>query len=155
MKGISLTQPWATLVALGEKRIETRGWNTSYRGQIAIAAAKKFPDEAVRLCTREPFRTALGVGYIHTGKIVAVATLRECFRFDPSTEGKIRSRSTAGTLPRFEADFGDYADGRYGFVFKSLWRLQEPIPCKGALGLWDVPAEVEHAIGSQQLVQVA
>jgi len=40
MKALTLTQPWATLVILGVKRIETRGWATPYRGRIAIHAAK-------------------------------------------------------------------------------------------------------------------
>jgi hypothetical protein len=154
MKGISLTQPWATLVALGEKRIETRGWRTSYRGEIAIAAAKKFPAECRCLCPHEPFNTALGAEILHTGQIVAIATLSECFQFDSSAEGKIRNRSAAGKLPRFEADFGDYTAGRYGFVLDAVLRLDRPIACKGALSLWDVPADVERAI-RDQLVQVA
>ena len=33
VKALSLTQPWATLVAMGAKRIETRSWATSYRGR--------------------------------------------------------------------------------------------------------------------------
>src|SRR3990167_3828953 len=50
MKAITLTQPWATLVALGHKRIETRSWTTSYRGPLAIHAAKGFPMTAQRVC---------------------------------------------------------------------------------------------------------
>ncbi len=40
MKALTLTQPWASLVAVGAKRIETRSWETNYRGTIAIHAAK-------------------------------------------------------------------------------------------------------------------
>src|ERR1051325_5993743 len=40
MKALTLTQPWATLIAIGAKRIETRSWSTDYHGQIAIHAAK-------------------------------------------------------------------------------------------------------------------
>lgn len=39
-KAISLWQPWASLIAYGVKTIETRSWSTSYRGPIAIHAAK-------------------------------------------------------------------------------------------------------------------
>lgn len=39
MKALTLTQPWATLVAIGAKRIETRSWRTNYRGLLAIHAA--------------------------------------------------------------------------------------------------------------------
>lgn len=44
MKALTLWQPWATLVALGVKTIETRSWSTSYRGPLAIHAAKKAPE---------------------------------------------------------------------------------------------------------------
>lgn len=43
MKALSLTQPWASLVALGEKRIETRSWGTEYRGRLAIHATRGSP----------------------------------------------------------------------------------------------------------------
>ena len=43
MKALTLTQPWASLVAIGAKRIETRSWSTPYRGLLAIHAAKGFP----------------------------------------------------------------------------------------------------------------
>jgi hypothetical protein len=44
MKAITLHQPWATLVAIEQKKIETRSWPTSYRGPLAIHAAKTMPD---------------------------------------------------------------------------------------------------------------
>lgn len=43
MKALTLWQPWASLVALGVKSIETRSWSTSYRGQLAIHAAATMP----------------------------------------------------------------------------------------------------------------
>lgn len=39
MKALTVHQPWASLIALGHKRIETRSWSTSYRGPLAIHAA--------------------------------------------------------------------------------------------------------------------
>src|SRR6202030_3531482 len=62
MKTLTLTQPWATLVALGAKRIETRSWRTSYRGPLAIHAAKRMPKAAISLCWDTPFRAALEAG---------------------------------------------------------------------------------------------
>lgn len=40
MKAITVWQPWATLLATGQKHNETRSWKTSYRGEILIHAAK-------------------------------------------------------------------------------------------------------------------
>lgn len=47
MKAVSLWEPWATLVRLKIKRIETRGWSTSYRGPLAIHATKHVHTEPV------------------------------------------------------------------------------------------------------------
>lgn len=41
MKAISLKQPWAHLICIGEKTIETRTWPTKYRGDILIVTSKK------------------------------------------------------------------------------------------------------------------
>jgi activating signal cointegrator 1 len=54
VKALTLTQPWASLVAVGAKVIETRSWSTSYRGPLAIHAAKGFPLQARRLCIPGP-----------------------------------------------------------------------------------------------------
>jgi hypothetical protein len=40
-RALTLWQPWASLVALGFKRIETRGWSTGYRGPLVIHAAAR------------------------------------------------------------------------------------------------------------------
>jgi len=41
VKVLTLHQPWASLIALGVKTIETRSWSTQYRGPLAIHAAKR------------------------------------------------------------------------------------------------------------------
>ena len=41
MKALSLHQPWAWLVATGQKHYETRSWGTPYRGPLAIHAGKE------------------------------------------------------------------------------------------------------------------
>jgi len=38
MKAISLWQPWATLIALGLKTVETRSWRMDYRGPLVICS---------------------------------------------------------------------------------------------------------------------
>jgi len=48
MKAITLWQPWASLLACGAKKYETRSWATSYRGPIAIHAATARPSIVLR-----------------------------------------------------------------------------------------------------------
>lgn len=41
MKGLSVREPFASLIADGRKSIETRTWYTSYRGPLLICASAK------------------------------------------------------------------------------------------------------------------
>lgn len=43
MRALTIRQPWASLVALGVKTIETRSWSTRYRGPLAIHAGAAQP----------------------------------------------------------------------------------------------------------------
>lgn len=59
VKALSLWQPWASLLVHGHKRVETRGWPTSFRGPLLIHAAKRLDDEQGEICHQEPFRSAI------------------------------------------------------------------------------------------------
>jgi hypothetical protein len=48
-KCLSVKQPWANLIASGQKTIETRLWATRYRGDLLIASSRK-PDIAPAGC---------------------------------------------------------------------------------------------------------
>ncbi|WP_416367281.1 ASCH domain-containing protein [Paenibacillus sanfengchensis] len=81
MRCITIRQPWATLIAIGEKRLETRGWKTNYRGELAIHAGKRVDRAA---CLAEPVRSLLAAsGYsaanLPTGAVVAVGRLAGCY----------------------------------------------------------------------------
>lgn len=151
MRGLSLTQPWASLVALGQKAIETRSWPTSYRGEILIHAAKGFPKDCQSLCWRDPFASALIAGgfdraeQLPRGAVVAVARL---VRIAPS-----ESFDSPILLPFHMAEreraFGDFSAGRYGWVLQDVRPLKTAIPCKGALGLWTVPQVLLDLVGGQ------
>jgi activating signal cointegrator 1 len=154
MKALTLTQPWATLVAIGAKRIETRSWSTNYRGRLAIHAAKGFPREARMFAYQEPAGRVLNEAGISlggdcrelpTGAIVAVAILRQVW---PTGHGFWQRNSVRDNQAAFERVFGNYDEGRYGWLLCDVQRLVKPTPCKGALGLWTVPAEIEQQIQS-------
>lgn len=40
MKALSVRQPWANLIASGDKTIETRKWATDHRGALLIVSSK-------------------------------------------------------------------------------------------------------------------
>lgn len=131
MKALSLTQPWASLVANGSKRIETRSFSTSYRGPLAIHASKGYPQWARATRFADGFREALAgeLMTLPTGVVLATCELVGCF-------------NTNGELEKFgvteqERMFGDYAPNRFGWILRNVVRLPEPIPAKGALQLWE------------------
>lgn len=153
MKVITLTQPWATLVAVGAKRVETRSWTTSYRGRIAIHAAKTFPASAKALVWTEPFTKRLraaeivrfnifagiageGEAYLPVGAIIATAKLSDIWRVDRPDAAHKWGLSTD------EIAFGDYSPGRYAWFLRDIEPLPEPIAAKGALGLWNADIKV-------------
>jgi hypothetical protein len=70
MKALSVMQPWATLIALGAKHIETRSWATSHRGQLAIHASSRMNRVAL-LNLREPLiQEALTAGGYREGSVL-------------------------------------------------------------------------------------
>ncbi len=132
MKALTLRQPWASLVAHGFKRIETRTWKTNHRGPIAIHAAKGFPKLTQELCTGEPFLRYLkhipdydGPQSLPRGVVLATCNLLT-----------VLPMPTCMVVPEPEASFGIYAPGRYAWYLADAWRLPEPIPARGRLGLW-------------------
>jgi hypothetical protein len=58
MRGLTLTRPWATLIAIGENSIETRSWGTLYRGELVIHSAKGIPRDARESCAESQHQVA-------------------------------------------------------------------------------------------------
>lgn len=156
MKALTLTQPWATLVAIGAKTIETRSWWSSYRGPIAIHAAKGFPATARYTCGLDPFAAVLdAAGYpSHTrlplGAIIATATLHQCQQFTAQHGASIRS-GIGTRYPEHELEFGDFTPGRYGFWLRDVVKLDEPITARGMLNLWPVPDAIATQLQAEAL----
>lgn len=146
MKAITLTQPWATLIAIGAKKIETRSWNTSHRGLIAIHAGSSFPRHCAKLTGIDPYKSALrtggisGAGTLPTACILAVAKLVHAYQFDGTSEADFSANEVA---------FGDFTSGRYGFVLEDVRSLAEPVKCTGALSIWTLKPEIEAAVMKQ------
>lgn len=42
-----------------------------------------------------------------------------------------------------------HVEGPYCLVFENIRRFREPIPCKGAQGLWNLPAEMQERVKEQ------
>ena len=158
MKAITMYQPWASLLACGAKKYETRSWPTNYRGPIAIHAATRKPDtrgmsastvhamvQAVRPLVVQDARTTmyLPLELLPRGAIIATAELVECWQVIEHTPTVIILRQSNGIgEDKIPADapylqFGDYSVGRYIWAFTNMTMLPEPIPAKGRQRIWN------------------
>lgn len=158
MMALTIMQPYASLIAVESKRIETRCWpapSWMVGQRIAIHAGKG--DDYWPLARTEPFRThiaaALEAGTLATvdgempiGCVVATAILDRCA---PITD--------AGTteLERTNPDeraFGGYdlsAGARFAWVLRDVERLPEPVPARGGQKLWNLLPETVDAMRPQ------
>src|SRR5262245_4907242 len=153
--GLSLWQPWASLMAAGAKKIETRHWPTGYRGLVAIHAAKRFAEMERLLVGQKRFYDALLTEYevgeklhpshdelakaLPRGCFVAVGKLRHCL----STTGQTKF------IPPKQTDefwFGDYSENRFMWVFDEIWKLSSPVYAIGQRRLWKLDEGVTDVV---------
>jgi activating signal cointegrator 1 len=108
MKAISIHQPWASLIALGEKHYETRNWKPRHRGPIIIHASKSFSKAEQALLQTEPFKCVCArhgitsITDLPTGRPLAIATLKDAFMVEEITTN----------LTPTEQAFRDFRQGR-------------------------------------------
>lgn len=131
LKALSIHGPWAWAIMAGHKRVENRSWSTSLRGRLAIHAGRSraSDDRAITL-----FRL-LGIDFP-----------------DEFVRGAILGTVEVVDLLPQEDYLAAYGNDRVNraMAFGPLcWVLQNPrpcrpIPCNGALSLWNVADAVKN-----------
>lgn len=138
MRCISLWQPWASLVAYGFKQYETRHWKPSENiigGLLAIHAARRWTVEEARymkhfVLTYPDVKEKLspdGLLRPPLGAIVAACRLVAVYR----------SEEHFYQVDEKERAFGDWTPGRYVWKLEVVKLPAEPIPARGAQGIFN------------------
>ncbi len=137
---LSLWQPYASLMAEGHKKFETRSWPGRRAGLrpgdlLAVHAAKRpmLTDERVEW---DGVLRGLGLSLdLPYGAVLSVHRFR----------GSIRTEDAWVTEQ--EAQFGDYTPGRFAWEMPLVYRLPEPFALKGAQGVFwaEAPFRLEDA----------
>lgn len=140
---LTVWQPWASALAAGIKKNETRSWATKYRGPIVIHAAAcsaltvpRSPTlDSATTCREllETFGEYKEWGALPTGAVLAVGNLVGCEKLTPEF--------VAG-LSETERALGDYTPGRYAWKIEDVLRLSPPVHARGKQGLWEWPGLV-------------
>jgi hypothetical protein len=126
MKAITLEQPFASLVSIGAKTIETRPWSTDYRGQLAIHSGK-FNSPVIDTYYRNLLISAgLDCEQLPFEKIIAFVRLVSCEKVIPSR---------TPCYPQLA--FSDFTPGLYALEFADIRSLATPVSAKGCTQLWE------------------
>ncbi len=129
IKAITVHQPWAELIALGAKRLETRSWNPKWRGTLVIHAGKTLLVDGFDRVFLSLLRD-VGIHDLRKlplGAAVAVCELRAVYR----------TEEVIDRIDERERKFGNYGPGRAAWHLVNVRPLLPPIPVKGQQGLWD------------------
>ncbi len=145
MKAISLHQPWASLIAHGNMRSETRLQCAplSCIGEtLAIHAAKTtvgndaLPERLLPAPSSE----------LPRGVIVCTAKLLWCGRI---TRHHYQAFEMHNGLTWVMDPFGNYEIGRWVWALDSIKPLRTPVPVPGRRSIWSLDAETTAAVISE------
>ena len=152
MKAITIKQPWAFCITHLDKSLENRNWklpNGMVGQTIAIHTSKKLDDihgrkEAYRMAG---FALSQLDDHMPLGCIVATAVISGEAYFD--SDGCRRLRQLMREPDEQElARMKNWFVGDYGFWLTDVTSLKEPIPCRGQLGFWTIPAEIQQRLNA-------
>jgi len=146
MKGLSIRQPWADLIARGVKTIEVRFWRRPVKldlpRRIALHASKTPDMDAFRYLLRH--RRAVFAGgpvFYKRGAIIGTAKLVEIRKY--ANPDEFNADADAHLNPPLDMDTFLRADEEgiriIGLVFADAMKFKQALPYKGRLGFFDVP----------------
>lgn len=141
MPCLTVVQPWATLIAIGAKRAETRNWLREEMAgrRVAIhAAARWTPSQAAFSAGAAPVARALeAAGYargpgggfrLPLGSVVGTARISGFAEYSALAPQDWRRVAAAA--------MGDQDHGRFAWLLEDAERLPTPVPASGQRGLW-------------------
>lgn len=131
MKALTISQPYASLIADGLKFVENRTWETRYRGPIAIHAGK-----GTQYLTRKE------LAEVPHGCILATATLVACVPMSKVLEYGRHHEHKRNVIPftrrRWESvALHKHTEGPFCWILEDINKLETPVFINGAQGLWE------------------
>ena len=121
MKVLSIKEPYASLIMMNIKKIETRSFKTKYRGELYIHASLSKSNQNSEL------NKLVSPMY---GEIICKCSLVDCVLM---TEEFIENLKKENPM---EYKCGHYEVGRYAWILEDVKNI-EPIKVKGKLGIWN------------------
>ena len=126
MRVLSIREPFASLIASGDKKIETRSFKTNYRGELFIHASGKKIGKSI--VDNTFINNMIKDRKMQFGKIICRVKLVDCVYMDQKFINSIKDTK--------EYQLGLYKEGRYAWILDNV-ELIEPIIAKGRLNIWN------------------
>lgn len=148
MRAITLRRPWAGAVAHLGKRIENRSRPCPglVGERIAIHAGKGHDGEGAVWAAHTAGTDNPGADLDAQG-IVAVATV--VGYIDARDPDNIGASNFLTAVAAQSTMASPWWSGPCGWVLADVVALPVPVPCRGALGVWRLPPDVEAAVRAQ------
>ena len=129
MKCLSLKQPYADLLAFGEKTIELRKWNTRFRGEFLIHASKNIDIQACE-------RLDIDIDKLTIGAIIGSAFLYDFKEYSNQEEFNKDKQKHFSIVTKY---FEGY---KYGFLIRNARLFKKSIPYRGKLRFFEVDKSI-------------
>lgn len=161
MRALTLTQPWAGLVASGIKLVENRPRpmikREDFGKPFAIHASREIDADvyatirriAPELVSPEPEPEGsftepwYGLSRIKSA-VIAVATIDRVFRTGPRSEHNATDFDLVERLGQARWSFGPVV-----YLLRDVRALAKPVPCRGYQGFWTLGVDLEAQVESQ------
>lgn len=154
LRALTVRPPWSHFIAKCGKTAENRNWPTPYRGLLAVHAGLNWDgaaeEDLTALAAWRDWSAALpplnvagplrkNAIHVDLGAVVAVAELADC-HFALQGDGCAFADSRCSPWAQLH---------QWHWQLKDIQPLDKPVPCKGRLGLWRLPEDVEAAVRAQ------
>ncbi len=130
MKCLSVCQPFAELIVQGKKTIELRKWNTKFRGEFLVHAAKNILEPDCK-------RMKISPKTVTTGAIIGKVNLVDVKKYESDKELKADKKKHHSS--------SDFTKNKYGFILEKPKKLRIPIEYSGKLNFFEFhPDEMKN-----------
>ena len=138
MRALTIWQPWAHLVANGDKLIENRPWEPPawiVGKPFAIHAGKHWDKKSLDFIN-DIHGIPPGRSICVSGAVIGIATTNMAVASAEEAERRVPGH-------------GKWFVGPFGWVLRDVRLLETPVPCKGYQKLWNLTAEQDAEVVRQ------
>ena len=161
MNALSIVEPYASLIANGEKSFETRSWSPRYLGELAICvsknknimkASKIITDDDVYSLFFTHINKLIGDGVIPAfqdmqfGKCIAITNIVDIYKIvSVKKDGVLLTSVCTGKSKCFALESfikelltGEWHEGWYAWELSNTRKIYKPFPVRGKPGLFQI-----------------